>query len=80
VDTLSNTWGVTEIFSDITKQGNGTRCSLYLEMKIWRWKKLLTNESLEREGTLTDVIVDRLKSKLRRMRGNAERTLSSRET
>jgi hypothetical protein len=53
-----------EIFGDITKQGNGTRCSLYLEMKFQRWEKLLTNESSEREGTLADVIVGRLKSKL----------------
>jgi hypothetical protein len=70
----------TEIFSDITKQGNGTRRSLYPEMKFWRWEKILMNEYSERGGTLADVIVGRLKSKLNRMRGNAERTLSSRET
>jgi hypothetical protein len=35
----------TEIFGDITKLGNGTRRSLYPEMKSQRWKKLLTNES-----------------------------------
>jgi hypothetical protein len=69
-----------EIFGDITKQGNGTRRSLYPEMKFWRWEKLLTNESSERGGTLADVIVGRLKSKLSRMQGNAERTLSSRGT
>jgi hypothetical protein len=68
------------IFGDITKEGNGTRRSLYLEMKFRRWEKLLTNESSEREGTLTDVIVGRLKSKLSRMRGNTERTLSLCET
>jgi hypothetical protein len=49
-------------------------------MKFQRWEKLLTNESSERGGTLADVIVGRLKSKLNRMRGNAERTLSSHET
>jgi hypothetical protein len=70
----------TEIFGDITKQGNRTRRSLYPEMKFWRWEKLLTNESLERGGTLADVIVDRLKSKLSWMRGNTKRTLSSRKT
>jgi hypothetical protein len=70
----------TEIFGDITKQGNGTRHSLYPEMKFRRWEKLLTNESSKRGGTLADVIVGRLKSKLSRMQGNAERTLSSRET
>jgi hypothetical protein len=37
-----------EIFGDITKQGNRTRRSLYLEMKFRRWEKLLTNESSER--------------------------------
>ena len=71
---------VAEIFGDITKQGNGTQRSLYHEMKFRRWEKLLTNESLERGGTLADVIVGRLKSKLSRMRGNTERTLSSRKT
>jgi hypothetical protein len=69
-----------EIFGDITKQGNGTRRRLYPEMKFRRSEKLLMNDSLERGGTLADVIVGRLKSKLSRMRGNAERTLSSRET
>jgi hypothetical protein len=69
-----------EIFGDITKQGNRTRRSLYPKMKFWRWEKLQTNESSERGGTLADVIVGRLKSKLSRMRGNTERTLSSRET
>jgi hypothetical protein len=69
-----------EIFGDITKQGNRTQRSLYSEMKFQRWEKLLTNESSERGGTLTDVIVDRLKNRLSRMRGTAERTLSSRET
>jgi hypothetical protein len=38
------------------------------------------NESLEKGGTLADVIASKLKSKLSRMRGYAERTLSSRET
>jgi hypothetical protein len=69
-----------EIFGDITKQGNGTRRSLYLEMKFRRWEKLLTNESSERGGTLADMIVGKLKSKLNRMQGYAERTLSLRET
>jgi hypothetical protein len=42
------------------------------------------SESLEKGGTLADVIIDKLKSeiksKLSRMRGYTERTLSSRET
>jgi hypothetical protein len=69
-----------EIFGDIMKQGNGTRRSLYPEMKFRRWEKLLTNKSSERGGILANVIVGRLKSKPSRMRGNAKRTLSSRET
>jgi hypothetical protein len=38
------------------------------------------NESSEKGGTLADVIGGKLKSKLSRMRGYAERTLSSCET
>jgi hypothetical protein len=38
------------------------------------------NESLGKGGTPTDVIVGRLKSKLNRMQGYVERTLSSCET
>jgi hypothetical protein len=38
------------------------------------------SESSEKRGTLTDVIAGKLRSKLNRMRGYAERTLSSRET
>jgi hypothetical protein len=70
----------TGIFSDITKLGNGTRRSLCPEMKSWRWEKLLMNESSEKGGTLADVIAGRLKSKLNRIQGYTERTLSSRET
>jgi hypothetical protein len=69
-----------EIFDNITKRGNGTWRSLYPEMKSRRWEKLVTNESSEKGGTLANVIVGRLKSKLNKMRGYAERTLSSRET
>jgi hypothetical protein len=49
-------------------------------MKSRRWEKLLMNKSSEKGGTLADEIAGRLKSKLNRMRGYAERTLSSRET
>jgi hypothetical protein len=38
------------------------------------------NESLGKGGTPTDVIDDKLRSKLNRMQGYAKRTLSSRET
>ena len=68
------------MFGDIMKLENETRRSLYLEMRSQRWEKPLTNESSGKEGTPANVIVDILKSKLIRMRGYAERTLSSRET
>jgi hypothetical protein len=68
------------MFGDITKLENETRRSLYLEMRSRRWEKLLTNESSGKGGTPADVIVGRLKSKLIRIRGCAERTLSSCET
>jgi hypothetical protein len=68
------------MFDDIMKLENETRCSLCLEMRSRKWEKLLMNESSGKGGTPTDVIVGRLKSKLNRMRGYTERTLSSRET
>jgi hypothetical protein len=68
------------MFGDIMKLENETWRSLYLKMRSRRWEKLLMNESSGKGGTPADVIVGRLKSKLNRMRGYAERTLSSRET
>jgi hypothetical protein len=38
------------------------------------------SESLEKGGTLADVITSKLKRKMSRMRGYTERTLFSRET
>jgi hypothetical protein len=69
-----------EMFSDIMKPENETRCSLYLEMKSRRREKLLMNESSGKGGIPADMIVGRLKSKPSRMRDNAERTLSSDKT
>jgi hypothetical protein len=68
------------MLGDIMKLENGTRRSLYLEMRFQRWEKPLMNESSGKRGIPADVIVGRLKSKLSRMRGNAKRTLSSDET
>jgi hypothetical protein len=68
------------MFGDIMKLENETWHSLYLEMRSQRWEKPLTNESSGKGGIPTNVIVGTLKSKLNRMRGYAERTLSSRET
>jgi hypothetical protein len=69
-----------EMFGDITKLENGIRCSRYPEMRSRKSEKLLTNESSGKGGTLTDMITGRLKNKLNRMQGYAERTLSLRET
>jgi hypothetical protein len=68
------------MFDNIMKLENKTWRSLYLEMRSQRWEKPLKNEPSGKGGIPTDVIVCRLKSKLSRMRGYAERTLSSRET
>jgi hypothetical protein len=68
------------MFGDIMKLENETRRRLYLEMRSQRWEKPLTNESSGKGGIPAEVIIGRLKSKLNRMRGYAERTLSSRET
>jgi hypothetical protein len=62
-----------EIFGDITKPKNGIQRSLYHETRSQRWEKLQKNESSEKEGTLDDVTVDRLKSRLSRKQGNVER-------
>jgi hypothetical protein len=68
------------MFDDTMKQENKIRRNLCLETRSQKWEKLLTNESSGKEGIPVDVIVGRLKSKLNRMRGYTERTLSSRET
>jgi hypothetical protein len=72
------------IFGDITKLGSGSRHSLYPEMKSRRYEKLLTSKSSEKGVTLANVIAGKLKSeiesKLSRMQGYAEKTLSSCET
>jgi hypothetical protein len=53
-------------------------------MKSRKWEKLPTNGSSEKGGILADEITDKLKTeivgKLSRVRGYAERTLSSLET
>jgi hypothetical protein len=72
------------IFDDITKLGSETQCSLYLRMKSRKWEKLLTSGYSEKGGILTDVTVGKLKteieSKLNKVQGYTERTLSSLET
>jgi hypothetical protein len=48
---------------DIMKPENEIRHSLCREMRSQRWEKLQMNEFSGREGILTDMIVDKLKSK-----------------
>jgi hypothetical protein len=68
------------MFDDTMKLENETRHSLCLEMRSQKWEKPLTNESSGKGGIPADVIIGRLESKLNRMRGYTERTLSSCET
>jgi hypothetical protein len=66
-----------EIFGDITRPENGTRHSPYHETRPQKWEKLRKNGSSEKEGTLDDVTVGRLKNRLSRKQGHVERTHSS---
>jgi hypothetical protein len=52
---------------------NGIQHSLYRETRSQKWEKLQKNESSEKEGTLDDVTVGRLRSRLSRKQGNVER-------
>jgi hypothetical protein len=63
----------TEIFDDITKPESGTRCSPYHETRSQRWERLQKNGSSGKGGIPDDVTVGKLKSRLSRKRGNAER-------
>jgi hypothetical protein len=60
--------------------GKGTRRSLYPGTKFQKWEKLLTSEYPEKDGILTAVITDRLRtesgSKPSKAQGCAEKTLS----
>ncbi len=60
-----------EIFGDITRPGNGIRCSPYRETRSQKWEKLRKNGSSEKEGTLDNVTVGRLKNRPSRKQGNA---------
>jgi hypothetical protein len=67
-------------YGDITKLGNGIRCSPCPVMKLQKWEKLPTNEYTEKGETLIAAIADKLRgeneSKLSKVQGCAERTLS----
>jgi hypothetical protein len=66
--------------SDITRLGNGIRHGPYPGMKPQKWEKLPTSEYTRKGRTLTVVIADKLRteseSKLIKVRGCAEKTLS----
>jgi hypothetical protein len=66
-----------EIFGDITRLENGIQRSLYHETRSQKWEKLRKNGSSEKEGTLDDLTVGRLKNRLSRKQGNVERIHSS---
>jgi hypothetical protein len=66
-----------EIFGNITRPENGIQRSPYRETRSQKWEKLRKNRSSEKEGTLDDVTVDRLKNRLSRKQGNVERIHSS---
>ena len=69
-----------EIFGDITKPENRIWRSPYYETRSQRWEKLQKNESSEKEGTLDDVTVGRLKNRRSRKQGNVEKIHSSAAT
>jgi hypothetical protein len=66
-----------EIFGDITRPENGIRRSPYRETRSQKWGKLRKNGSSEKEGTLDDVTVGRLKNRTSRKRGNVGKIHSS---
>jgi hypothetical protein len=66
-----------EIFGDIMKPENEIRCSPYRETRSQKWEKLRKNGSSEKEGTLDDVTVGRLKNRPSRKRGNVGKIHSS---
>jgi hypothetical protein len=66
-----------EIFGDITKPENGIRHSPYRETRFQKWEKLRMNRSSEKEGTLDDVTVGRLKNRPSRKQGSVGKIHSS---
>jgi hypothetical protein len=67
----------TEIFGDITKPENGIRCNLYRETRSQKLEKLQKNGPSEKEGTLDDVTIGRLKNMPSRKQGNVGKIHSS---
>jgi hypothetical protein len=59
-----------KVFGDITKPENEIWSSPYRETRSQKWEKLRKNGSSEKEGTLDDVTVGRLKNRPSKKRGN----------
>jgi hypothetical protein len=66
-----------EIFGDITKPENRIQCNPYRKMRSQKWEKLQKNGSSEKEETLDDVTVGRLKNMPSRKQGNIGKIHSS---
>jgi hypothetical protein len=66
IESLAGGGTDTEIFSDITRPEKGIRHSLYRETRSQKWEKLWKNGSSEKEGTLDDVTVGKLRNRLSR--------------
>jgi hypothetical protein len=66
-----------KIFGNIMRPENGIRRSPYRETRPQKWEKLRKNGSSEKEGTLDNVTVGRLKNRLSRKRGNVGKIHSS---
>ena len=66
-----------EIFDDIMRPENGIRRNPYRETRSQKWEKLRKNGSSEKEGTLNDVTVGRLKNRPSSKRGNVGKIHSS---
>jgi hypothetical protein len=77
IGSLADGGTVAEIFGDIMKPENLIRRNLYHETRSQKWEKLQKNESSEKEGTLDDVIVGRLKNRPSRKQGNVGKIHSS---
>ena len=77
IGTLADEGTDAKIFGDITKPENGIRRNPYHETRSQKWEKLQKKESSEKEGTLDDVTVGRLKNMPSRKQGNVGKIHSS---
>jgi hypothetical protein len=66
-----------EIFGDIMRSENEIRRSPYRETRSQKWEKLRKNGSSEKEGTLDDMTVGRLKNRRSKKQANVGKIHSS---